>query len=203
MRASRCRYRAGGRVSAAGREQNLPVETFFHNNSYEDRSEHHRQRLVALGSEPSNEVQETDTMSQEDNKELVRQYLKAFNRRDRAEMSELLAEDVVEHGVAEDLHGIDRIVEVLDEHFETFPDYSGTTEAVLAEDDMVTVRYTATGTHTGEYRDIEPTGHTVEWTGMAMYRVEDDNIAEMWIEENRLGLLRQLEVVEPPAHFRV
>lgn len=183
--------------------QNLTAETFTHTNSYDDRRRQHGQRLVPLEPGPSNEVQETETMSEEDNKELVRQYLKAFNRRDQAEMSELLAEDVVEHGVAEDLRGIDRIVEVLDEHFDTFPDYAGTTEAVLAEDDMVAVRYTATGTHTGEYRDIDPTGHTVEWTGMAMYRIEGDAIAEVWIEENRLGLLRQLEVVEPPAHFRV
>lgn len=142
-------------------------------------------------------------MSPEENKELVRQYLKAFNRRDTEEMSELLTEDVVEHGITEELHGIDRILEFLDAHFDTFPDYAGTTETALAEGDTVAVRYTATGTHTGEYQDIEPTGHTVEWTGMAMYRVEDDKIAEIWIEEDRLGVLRQLEVVEPPAHFRV
>ena len=33
--------------------------------------------------------------------------------------------------------------------------------------------------HEGEYRDVEPTRHTVEWTGMAMYRVEDGQIAEI------------------------
>ncbi|PSQ14735.1 DUF4440 domain-containing protein, partial [Halobacteriales archaeon QS_7_68_65] len=64
-------------------------------------------------------------------------------------------------------------------------------------------RYTVRGTHTGEYRDIEPTGHTAKWTGLAIYRVEDDEIAEIWLEEDRLGLLEQLEVVDPPAHLRV
>lgn len=43
----------------------------------------------------------------------------------------------------------------------------------------------------------------MEWTGMAMYRIEDDRIAEIWIEENRLDLLEQLELADPPAHFRI
>lgn len=137
------------------------------------------------------------------NTDLVRDYLNAFNDRDREAMTELLADDVVEHGIHEELHGVDEILEFLDAHFQTFPDYAGTTEAMVAQDDTVVVRYTVTGTHTGEYRDVEPTGHRVEWTGIAMYRVEDDRIAEIWIEEDRLGLLEQLEVVDPPAHLRI
>lgn len=141
--------------------------------------------------------------TQSTDRELVRDYLKAFNERDRDRMTELLAEDVVEHGIGEELRGIEEILGFLDAHFETFPDYGGTTEAMTAEDDLVTVRYTVNGTHTGHYRDIEPTGHTVEWSGIAMYRIEDGEIAEIWIEEDRIGLLEQLEVVDPPAHLRV
>lgn len=145
-----------------------------------------------------------ETMSTPDeNKELVRRYLHAFNERDQDTLSEVVAEDVVEHGVYEKLEGFDEIIEFLETHFETFPDYSGTTDAMVAEADMVTVRYTVRGTHTGEYEDIEPTGHTVEWTGIAMYRIEEDEIAEIWIEEDRLGLLQQLEVVERPAYLRI
>lgn len=137
------------------------------------------------------------------NKDLVRRYLNAFNDRDRETLSELLADDVVEHGIHEELHGVDEILDFLDVHFDPFPDYSGTTETLISEGDTVAVRYTVSGTHTGEYRDIEPTGHKVEWTGMVMYRIEDDQIAEIWLEEDRLGLLEQLEVVDPPAHLRI
>lgn len=139
----------------------------------------------------------------EANKELVRRYLDAFNDRDRETMSELLADDVVEHGAYEKLRGVEDILSFLDAHFERFPDYTGTAKAMVAEDDEVVVRYSVRGTHTGEYEDLEPTGHTVEWTGMAMYRVEDGEIGEIWLEEDRLGLLEQLEVVEPPAHLRI
>ncbi|WP_152039359.1 ester cyclase [Salinigranum salinum] len=138
-----------------------------------------------------------------EHKDLVRRYLNAFNDRDHETLAELLAEDVVEHGVHDELHGVDEIVDFLQAHFEVFPDYSGTTEAMVAEGDTVAVRYRVSGTHSEEYRDVDPTGHTVEWTGMAMYRIEDGRIAEIWLEENRLGLLEQLEAVDPPAHLRI
>ncbi len=143
-------------------------------------------------------------MSETDNVALVRQYLEAFNEQDHEQMTELLADGVVEHGAHEELHGVDEILDFLDAHFETFPDYSGTADAVVADGDQVVVRYTVSGTHTGEYRDVEPTGHRTEWTGLAMYRVEDGEIAEIWIEEDRLGLLEQLDAVDPEhAHFRI
>lgn len=142
-------------------------------------------------------------MSTDDNKELVRRYLAAFNDRDRESLRELLAEDVVEHGTHETLRGFEAIESFLDEQFRAFPDYSGTTEAMVAEGDTVAVRYTVRGTHTGKYREVDPTGHTVEWTGTGFYRIEDGEIAEIWLEADRLGLLDQLEVLDPPAHLRV
>jgi len=142
-------------------------------------------------------------LSEADNKDIVRQYLQAFNERDRETLRELLADDVVEYGIHDELHGVEEIFGFLDRHFNAFPDYSGETDAIVAEDDLVTVRYTVSGTHSGEYQDVEPTGHTVEWTGMAMYRLEDGEIAEAWIEEDRLGLLEQLAFVDPPAHLRI
>ncbi len=134
---------------------------------------------------------------------LVREYLRAFNDRDRDTLAELLADGVVEHGIHKELHGVEDILSFLDAHFETFPDYTGTTDLLIAEDDLVAVRYTVSGTHTGDYEGIEPTGNEAEWTGMAIYRLEDDRITEIWLEEDRLGLLEQLEVVDPPAHLRI
>lgn len=140
-----------------------------------------------------------------DPRQLVRAYLGAFNDRDRETLTELLAEDAVEHGVHQPLRGASAIVDFLEGHFEAFPDYTGSTEAIVAEDDLVTVRYTASGTHSGAYKGVEPTGHRAEWTGISIYRVEDGEIAEVWVEEDRLGLLEQLELIdsEARAHLRL
>jgi steroid delta-isomerase-like uncharacterized protein len=137
------------------------------------------------------------------NTKLVRRYLHAFNEQDWEALSDLLAEDAVEHGVHSELRGHDDIVAFLESYFETFPDLSGSTDEMIEDDDTVAVRYTVSGTHSDTFEDVEPTGHRVEWTGMAMYRIADDRIAEVWLEEDRLALLEQLEAVDPPAHLRI
>lgn len=136
---------------------------------------------------------------------IVRSYLAAFNDRDWSSLRSHLHPDAVEHGIHDTLHGPDEIVPFLEGHFEAFPDYTGETEALLVSDDVVTVRYTARGTHTGEYKGVEPTGLPASWTGISMYRVADGAVAEIWVEEDRLGLLEQLEMIETsePAHLRL
>lgn len=138
-----------------------------------------------------------------DTEDIVRQYLAAFNDRDWDRLREFLAEDVVEHGAHEELHGPDALVDFLREYFEVFPDYDGRTERMVVDGDTVAVRYSAKGTHSDAFEDVAPTGQTVEWSGMAMYEVHDGRITEVWIEEDRLSLLEQLEVVDPPAHLRL
>ena len=54
--------------------------------------------------------------TQESNKDIVRQHLAAFNDRDKEAFSDLLADDVVEHGIHEKLEGDEEILEFLDRH---------------------------------------------------------------------------------------
>lgn len=135
----------------------------------------------------------------------VQAYLSAFNDRDTSRLSSYLDDDVVEHGVHGTVHGIDTVVDRLERHHTVFPDYTGTLFEIIADDDLVSIRYGANGTHTGVYQEIEPTGLKASWTGMAMYRVSDGKITEIWLEEDRLGLLEQLKLVDEtePANLRI
>lgn len=136
-----------------------------------------------------------------DHKEIVKQYLTAFNDQDYERLTELAADGIMEHGAERDLNGIDEIVAYLQSYYEMFPDYAGQMEAIVAEDDLVTVRYIAFGTHTGTYKDIGPTGKYVEWSGMAMYRIEDEHVAEVWVEEDRLSVLEELEDFDAADYY--
>jgi predicted ester cyclase len=40
---------------------------------------------------------------------------------------------------------------------------------------------------------LAPTGATVEYTGISMYRIEGDKIAEIWETRNTLGIMQQLK----------
>ena len=163
--------------------------------------------VIAIYSDPANNdcQQSSRCMPESQSTTVVRSYLQAFNERDRKRLNTLLASDVVEHGVHDTLKGRDAVVQYLKGHFEAFPDYSGENHEMIAEGELVAVRYTARGTHTGEYKDIEPTGLPATWTGIAIYHVDDGKIDEIWLEEDRLGLLEQLQYVDTtePAHLRL
>ena len=49
-----------------------------------------------------------------------------------------------------------------------------------------------TGTHTGEFLGIQPTGKKVEYESNELYRIADGKIAEEWICSDMLTLMAQI-----------
>ncbi len=80
-----------------------------------------------------------------------------------------------------------------------FPDVVSTIENLIAEGDRVAARWSARATHHGEYKGISPTGNEVEFTGISVYRIEGNRIAESWTVEDELGLMRQIGAVPEPG----
>jgi predicted ester cyclase len=62
----------------------------------------------------------------------------------------------------------------------------------LAEDDKVMTYKVFTGTHTGDFMGIAPTGQPVRFEVMDIVRITDGQIVEHWGLVDQLGLLRQL-----------
>ena len=77
-----------------------------------------------------------------------------------------------------------------------FPDVHRTIEDIIAEGDKVWVRVKITGTHTGKYRGLAPTSKKFVMATVPMYRVVEGKIIEGWSVWNRLGLFKQLGVIE-------
>lgn len=80
-----------------------------------------------------------------------------------------------------------------------FPDLQVVVDHVVAEDDMVAVRWTARGTNTGSGNGIGATGKQVQTSGTTLLRFEAGAIAEEWVAGDALGLLRQLDMLPPPG----
>jgi predicted ester cyclase len=55
------------------------------------------------------------------------------------------------------------------------------------------------GTHRDEFMGIAPTGKHVMFTGIAIFRVEEGKIAELWQNLDTLGLLQQLGAIPQMA----
>ena len=76
-----------------------------------------------------------------------------------------------------------------------FPDLTDTVDLQLAEGDLVATRFTSTGTHTGTYQGIAPTGRRLRWTGTVIDRIAAGRIVESWGNWDMLGMLQQMDAV--------
>ena len=77
-----------------------------------------------------------------------------------------------------------------------------TRDLEVAEGDLVSHRWTFTGTHTGDLAGIPPTGRKVTISGTDTYRVRDGKIVDFYQDWDQLGMMQQLGVIpaaEPVA----
>jgi steroid delta-isomerase-like uncharacterized protein len=66
---------------------------------------------------------------------------------------------------------------------------------VVVEDQTVAARVTMTGTHTGEFLGVPPSGRSVRYAGMDFFRCEDHPIVEHWANSDDQGLLEQIGAI--------
>jgi predicted ester cyclase len=139
-------------------------------------------------------------MSLEENKAIVRRFWDAVNQGDLKAAEDTLAASYKGRipGQPElDAEGVCRLVA---EYRRGFPDMHFTIEEMVAEGDKVATRVAMTGTHTGEFQGIAPTGKQVRMTGTQIDRVLYGRSVRTWADIDALGLLQQLgalPVLEP------
>jgi steroid delta-isomerase-like uncharacterized protein len=80
-----------------------------------------------------------------------------------------------------------------------FPDLERTVEDLVAQGDKVVARWTATGTHTGDFMGIPPSGQVATSSGITIFRIADGRIVEEWSESDMLGLLQQVGAIPAAA----
>ena len=75
-----------------------------------------------------------------------------------------------------------------------FPDLSFTLDLAFESGDLVTGRWTMSGTHTGPMAmlGLPPTGRPVTMTGQEIFRAAEGRFVEVWHQEDVPGMLTQL-----------
>jgi predicted ester cyclase len=79
-----------------------------------------------------------------------------------------------------------------------FPDASFTLEDQIVDGDVVVTRWTARGTHQGELLGMAPSGAQVQTTGIEIFRIQEDKVAEHWGVYDLLGILMQVGAIPTP-----
>lgn len=141
-------------------------------------------------------------MTAEQSKAAVRRLIdEVFNQGNVAAADDLLAPGFIEHeelppGVPGGAEGVKQLALMLRS---AFPDFRATIEDVIAEDDKVVVRMTWTGTQTGEFMGIPPSGKPVSFGVIDVLRMVDGKCTEHWGLMDSMTLMQQIGAVPGPG----
>jgi steroid delta-isomerase-like uncharacterized protein len=77
----------------------------------------------------------------------------------------------------------------------SFPDFTVSIEAQIAEGELVVVRETFSGTQQGEWMGLPASGKQFSARGVYIFRVADGKIADLWGLADSLGIMQQLGAI--------
>lgn len=136
----------------------------------------------------------------EKNKQIIRYFYEQANKGSLDIYDELFAPDFVSYSSAAgmELRGPEAFKQANALYLQAFPDFQTSVDLVVAENDIVMVYGVASGTNTGSFMNRPATGKKINWTGVAIYRFnEDGKIDGRWQEFDGLGLFTQLGIIPP------
>jgi steroid delta-isomerase-like uncharacterized protein len=132
-------------------------------------------------------------MSTDANKRLVKRFIDEVFAVGRLEsVDELVAADFVSHtfGITED--GRAKLRATTERVHAGLRDVDFGIEDIVAEDDRVAVRLTASATVVGEFAGVPADGKSYSIGEIHIFRVRDGLIAEHWHQYDRFGLMQQI-----------
>jgi predicted SnoaL-like aldol condensation-catalyzing enzyme len=139
----------------------------------------------------------------EANKALVhRLYERLMASGDVAAAEEIIADTYVDHslpGMAE--AGRAELIGLVQAVRAAIPDIAPTVDQAVAEGDLVAVRITARGHHTGAPfpPGIPAAGLGIEWRELHIFRIAGGRIVEHWGVFDNLSILQQLGAIPAPG----
>ena len=139
-------------------------------------------------------------MSTEEHKAINRRVIEeAWNRGNLDVIDHLMHPDYTRKQNTTTVQGLQETKQLMTDYRQAFPDMHITIEEELVEGDKIATRYTGSGTHTGTFLGIAPTGKHVTVNAMGFHRIVDGKRVEDWLIFDGLSLLEQLGVISLPG----
>lgn len=128
-----------------------------------------------------------------------RLYDEVYNKGNTKILDEAFATNVTIYDDALPNHkeGLRGYKEAQNNYLRAFPNRKTKIDDIVATEDKVVVRWTITGTHKGDLKDLSASNNNFKINGISIYHFNNGKITEVHQNWDRLGLLEQLGQVQP------
>ena len=131
---------------------------------------------------------------EEQNKELIRNYLKEMDNENFEIFNEVYAPgaNIYYPSNSSEPMSFEQAVPMAKSFYAAFPDFSHSIEELISVGNTVILRSVDRGTHQGEFNGIPATGKKIEVSGIMISRIENGKWVEEWEEMDMMGMMMQL-----------
>ena len=126
----------------------------------------------------------------------VQRYYDAYNKKNEAILSEVIADDYADYGHEPPGRGVQGAKSDYQDIARAFADARFDIDEMFGSDDRVAVRWTLHATHTGPFAGLSPTQKKATVRGISLYRLRDGKITETRNQADLLALFTQLGMIE-------
>jgi steroid delta-isomerase-like uncharacterized protein len=119
-------------------------------------------------------------------------FIDALNAKEWTRVRQLCNPDYVHHAPRVPAADLSAYLQTAGRMLTAFPDMVATVEQLIAEGEYVATRYTARGTHSGDFYGVAPSGRSVVLRAISVQRIVAGRIVEGWVEFDTGELYAQL-----------
>lgn len=123
----------------------------------------------------------------------VDKFYEVYNEKDYNLWNETLTDDYTAVVNGNNVPNRDVGLKFVKAFHDAFPDLTYTIDDTVREGDRVVTRWTARGTHEGEFAGVPPTGKKATMVGITVFKLRDGKIAGLWNVWDTAGLIGQLK----------
>ena len=120
-------------------------------------------------------------MSNTQYKTIARRFVEdIFNARKTEVAKNYVTPDIIYHGMAEEVRGIEKFKQWVAEDLSAFPDMKITILDDFGEENKIALRWNLKATHDKDFADFPATHKKIETQGVEILHFEGDKIKEAW-----------------------
>ena len=136
----------------------------------------------------------------EENKQVVRRFIKQIFELGRADAADsLVTDDFTPHSWGQMPPGAESLKQAVQHVSAGLTDVHFDIQDMIAEDDKVAVRINVRARHTADFMGFPAAGKAHAISETHIFRLQDGKVAEHWRDADMLGLMQQIGALPAPG----